>query len=278
MSKSVINCKIFFSRFIEVIGYTSGVVTILLAFWHEFPRVIDGYQIYGFFSLILFDTLIATILVWPKSSVSLKLSETVKANVFYGDIFSKNGIVVIPVNDYFDTIVDNQIVSSNTLHGSFINKVFSDDISDLNAQINSSLSDTKPLENNHDRKLGNKLRYPLGTVASVKKDGKIYFLVAFTRFNQNNRAEVTKAEFQQVIYSLFDYVEQYSQGFKLNVPLIGSGHSGVNIPKQKLLEFLVFAIQLNDKLTLINGVDIIILKSLKKELNLNLLKYNYSFR
>lgn len=217
-------------------------------------------------------------MVLPKNKVAIKLSETVSANIYYGDIFKQKGTIVIPVNEYFDTIVDDEIVSSNTLHGIFIKNVFGGNVSELELQIKSSLYSVHILDTNTDREKGNQKRYKLGTVAQVEKNGIKYFLVAFTRFNTNNRAEVTKTEYQQIICSLFDYVEQYSQGFKLVLPLIGSGHSGVGLPKQKLLEFLVFAIQLNDKLTLVNGVDIVLHKSLKSELNLNILKYQYSLR
>ncbi len=48
--------------------------------------------------------------------------------VKFGDIFSeeyksKNVVIAIPVNRCFDTIVNDKLISSNTLHGKVINKI-----------------------------------------------------------------------------------------------------------------------------------------------------------
>ena len=67
---------------------------------------------------------------------------------------------------------------------------------------------------------------------------------------------------------LFSFIEQNSQGRVINIPLIGAGHSGVNLSKQKLLEFLLFSIALNDGLTLINGVNIFLHDSVKDDIDL----------
>ncbi|MBF4354140.1 hypothetical protein EAY36_23095, partial [Vibrio anguillarum] len=64
-------------------------------------------------------------------------------NVKYGDIFAENGITVIPVNDFFDVLVDDEVISRNTLHGKLIEKYFSDDIELLDSEIKLKLSNYK---------------------------------------------------------------------------------------------------------------------------------------
>ena len=175
---------------------------------------------------------------------------------------------MIPVNEYFDTTVDDKIISSKTIHGKFIKKFFGGNEVDLKRQLTNGLSQYKPLEINSERKSGNKVKYPLGTVCEVISDNKIFYLVALTRFNSNHRAEVNNSEYQRVLCDLFSYIEQNSQGRKVSIPLIGAGHSGVKLSKQKLLEFLLFSISLKDDLTLINGVDVVLHESIKKEIDL----------
>jgi hypothetical protein len=211
-----------------------------------------------------------------KKKISLKISENKDINVYYGDLFQSNKIIVIPVNDYFDTIVDDKIVSSNTLHGKFIQKYFSNNEKQLKLLIDKSLSKIYPIEINKTRTKGNKKRYELGTVAIVEVNEKLFYLVAFTKFNQNNRATITKSQYLKVITILFEFIEQNSQGFKVNLPLIGAGHSGVELSKQKLLDFLLFSIILSDKLTLINGLDIILHENIKDEIDLNKIEYYYN--
>jgi len=85
----------------------------------------------------------------------------------------------------------------------------------------------------------------------------------------NPETLVNNSEYQRVLCDLFSYIEQNSQGRKVSIPLIGAGHSGVNLSKQKLLEFLLFSIALKDGLTLINGVDVVLHESIKKEIDLS---------
>lgn len=210
----------------------------------------------------------ATYANWPRRKVRLKLSEKIKANIYFGDLFKSEGIIVIPVNEYFDTTVDDKIISFNTLHGKFIRNFFGGNETDLKNQIKRGLSAYSPLEVNTNRNAGNKSRYPLGTVCEVKNGSKIFYLVALTRFNSSHRAEVTNSEYQRVLCDLFFFVEQHSQGRKISIPLIGAGHSGVNLKKQKLLEFLLLSIALQDNLTLINGIDIVLHDSVKDEVSL----------
>ena len=44
-----------------------------------------------------------------------------KINVTVGDIFSTEGLKVIAFNEYFDSIVDNDIISEGSLNGIYIN-------------------------------------------------------------------------------------------------------------------------------------------------------------
>ena len=263
-------------NFLTGIGITSAFVTILWSLWpNELNSIAKGSELKFILAIIGINLSISLYTIRKKKKLSINLTKLVKANIYYGDLFQNKGIVVIPVNEYFDTIVDEKIISSNTLHGYFVKQFFTGNDKELKQQITKSLSTVLPLEKNNTRKQGNKNKYPLGTVAQVKKEGRISYLVALTRFNENNRAEVKKSEYQRVLCDLFDYIEQYSQGTQVSIPLIGGGHSGVDLSKQKLLEFLLFSIALNDKLTLINGINVVLHKSIENDIDLNKIHYHY---
>ena len=269
--------KIFFNNFFICIGILSAIFTIVGLIWStEISNYLIQYQNYKI-QLLLAILFICTVYgfysVRRKEKISLNISDKTNVNIYFGDLFKSNKIIVIPVNDYFDTIVDDKIISSNTLHGKFIQKYFSHNEKHLKLLIDKSLSKIQPIEINKNRTKGNRKRYELGTVAIVEAAEKIFYLVAFTKFNQNNRATITKSQYLEVITILFEFIEQNSQGFKVNIPLIGAGHSGVELSKQKLLDLLLFSIILSDKLTLINGLDIILHESIKDEIDLNKLEY-----
>ena len=62
-------------------------------------------------------------------------------NIKIGDIFKEEGMKVIPVNEYFDTEVDNVIISQTTLHGMYIKEYLKyNNIESLNSKIEESLS------------------------------------------------------------------------------------------------------------------------------------------
>lgn len=262
--------KNFLKSLLEAIGVISSFVTISWAIFQESLGDSDiscpWLVILAIFSI---SAVYALRIIWPKSKIKLKLTEKVKAEVFFGDLFSANEVIVIPVNEYFDTIVDDKIISSKTLHGLFIKKYFDGNEANLKKQINQSLNSIEHIDINSGRAAGNKKRYPLGTVCQATKDNKVFFLVALTKFNHNDRAEVKNSEYQRVMCDLFSYIEQHSQGRCVSLPLIGGGHSGVNLSKQKLLEFLLFSIVLKDELTLVGGVNVVLHDSIKNKIDLN---------
>lgn len=252
------------------IGSLSGFVTILWVLFSSdmvaFANKCPWSLLLGLFTFALIYSLYVN---RTKGKIELSLSDRVKARIFFGDLFEANEIVVIPVNEYFDTTVDDKIISSKTIHGIFIKTVFGGNEAELKKQIKKSLAQYTPIEINSERSSGNKNRYPLGTVCKVKNGSKLFYLVALTRFNSNHRAEVKNSEYQRVLCDLFSFIEQNSQGRVVNIPLLGAGHSGVNLSKQKLLEFLLFSIALKDNLTLINGVNVVLHESIKKDIDLS---------
>lgn len=260
----------FIRSFFVATGSLSGFVTILWAFFSpslsSFANRCPWSLLFGLFILALIYALYAN---RSKRKIELSLSDKVKAKIFFGGLFESNEIIVIPVNEYFDTTVDDKIISSKTVHGKFIQRFFGGNDAELKKQIKKELKRYKVLGTNLERKFGNKNKYALGTVCEVKKGSKVFYLVALTRFNSNHRAEVRNSEYQRVLCDLFSYIEQNSQGRKVSIPLVGAGHSGVNLSKQKLLEFLLFSIALKDGLTLINGVDVVLHESITKEIDLS---------
>lgn len=264
------NFKNFFKSLLEAIGAIGSLVSIYLAI---FPDTLgEDKNIPPWFIILLiflFSFIYALSTVWKKTRIKLKLSEKVNAVVLFGDLFLAKEIIVIPVNEYFDSIVDDKIISSKTLHGIFVRNYFGGNETDLKKQISNGLKKVEYIEINSGRSVGNKNRYPLGTVCQVRKDEKIFFLVALTKFNENDRAEVKNSEYQRILCDLFSYIEQNSQGRRVNIPLIGAGHSGVNLSKQKLLEFLLFSVKLKDDLTLIGGINIVLHNSIRSEIDLN---------
>ncbi|MGY5676824.1 macro domain-containing protein [Vibrio cincinnatiensis] len=260
--------------FFRAFFYVIGVVSALLTIFSSVKDYYTGYVVETYVGIAVISLIISLIITRERNSICVKISDRVKLNVKYGDIFSENGIIVIPVNDFFDVLVDDEVISRNTLHGKLVEKYFSDDIDFLNSEIKSKLGEYSG-ELVPSRQNGNKVRYPLGTTVKIQRDNQVFFLVAFTRFDEKNRAQLTNLEYQETVIKIIDFIENNSNGYLINIPLLGSGHSGVKASKQRLLEFLIFSLKIKDNLTLVNGINIVLAKPLKKEISLKLIKYYY---
>ncbi len=126
--------------------------------------------------------------------------------VQYGDIFSPNEVrspnqrrnVIIPVNRCFDTIIDDDLVSSRTLHGIAFRKLYSSgkyNEDSLNTALYTDLNIRQRLVpediSNNEKRRGNLKRYSLGTVAEIVGESDCtYFFIALSTFDYNLSAHM----------------------------------------------------------------------------------------
>ena len=204
----------------------------------------------------------------PKIKISIPISIKHHLEIYYGDLLNEEEIIIIPVNEYFDTIVDNELISQSSLHGKFINTFYQYRIKELDAQISKSLIGIIH-ENKDDRKKGKKSKYPLGTICQIESGKNVFYLVALTRFTENNRATVSHVEYKKVVLDILEYVKEHSQGKKVSMPLIGDGRTSLtSFSKETLLENLIFNIKTTENLSVEGGLNIVLFKSESKNIDL----------
>jgi hypothetical protein len=158
---------------------------------------------------------------------------------------------IIPCNRCFDTIVDNEIISSNTIHGKFLKYAYSTELftqESLESIIENRLSScNKQILRDEDKPSGNKYRYPIGTIVDIGSQNKNhYYLLGLTTFNHNLTACTSKEDFVVAIQRMIEYCNNHSQGYPVVLPLIGSGLARTNIDKNLVLGYLVQAFKINE--------------------------------
>lgn len=178
-----------------------------------------------------------------KKKVILHMQPQLTLTIEQGDLFKQRGIILIPVNDYFDTHVGDGVISEKTIHGLFINTYFKDRIEELDSKIEKALQGESVIETNKQRKLGKQKRYKLGTCATIRDGENAYVLFAFTRFDENNIASIERDEYAVVINDVFKYLESMCEYRQVFIPLMGTGLSRINLPAQQVLHYLVDTIQ-----------------------------------
>ncbi len=188
------------------------------------------------------------------------------------DLFEEEGLKVIPVNEYFDTQVDDKIISSKTLHGMFIKKYVGNDdcrIKKLNSEINKQLKDIE-YENVPERRYGKRKKYPIGT--SILIDD--FILTALSKFNEENKAYLSMPEYLEFLNKFWNEVNRIHNGRIVNVPVMGTGLARINptLSYQEFLEQIIFSLRTSSIITGETKINIIISSGKKQECSLSNLK------
>lgn len=181
--------------------------------------------------------------------------------VEYGDLLedtNERRNIVITVNRCFDTIVDDDLIASGTIHGKAIKKIcvggYNAEM--LNKALQNDLSKNRMVKPETELELESKrkgylMRYPVGTVAEFKKDdcGNItYFFLGMSAFNKDLHAETTDKEYITTIQSLIEYCNTRSQKIPIYVPIIGTHGLTNKKQERELLEYMISAFRFNKHL------------------------------
>ena len=148
-----------------------------------------------------------------KNGVSAVIGD-VDVEIKVGNLFDFDGVKVIPFDEYFDTVVDDRVISKNSLNGIFLER-YVDNADALQRVI---LNDQhcvlgKPAVVN------DRLCYPLGTVKSFND----YALLAFTHMDEFNRSHLGRGQYEECLLNMWVELNRVYAGNRVILPLLGSG-------------------------------------------------------
>ena len=266
------NRRIICEKYAIIFGLLASAVTIV----STFVPCIGQFGIFALFALLIFSLIAAVYMAWPTKSIEIKISQTATLKIYEGDIFSiKKGVVVIPFNDYFDTLVDNKVVGSGTLHGMFVNKFRKEHPEiNLDEEIRKSLSAYEYKENKDRQIEGKQYKYPLAAVARVSVSPELhYYLLAATEFNWENHPIEQPEMYSYIMQKLYKYINTNCSGLPVYMPIIGTGQMGLNLAKEDVLYEMIHNMMLVKPYVTRGGSNIVICKGDMPEISLNRIKY-----
>lgn len=275
--KAKLSSKEFWKYFFAAVGTISSVVTLIsFVFQLQNPKcwVIVLYTL----GVVVFSIVFAIWQTWRKTSLDLKVSNTLNVTVKEGDIFDYVGnenYVVIPVNEFFDTLVNETIINRGTIHGQFILKYYKDNHEKLHEEIDAyfEANNVKGKKEDRNGSEGCKIKYPLGTCAIIKKENTNFVLLALTHFDNEDHAYVELSEFGRSISSMCKTLADKVQDKPVYMPLMGMGLSRLNQTAQFILKYTLDTIYGIKGLALPGNLNIIVYPPVAKTLNLNEIKY-----
>lgn len=208
-----------------------------------FPDIISNQKIGITTTIITVSILYGGWRSWPRPIEQEYASPNVKIKLEKGNLFDQPGHLVIGMTTTFDTSIPN-IIARSSIQGQFLDKVFSGDIRELDAQLKKALSPLTPVGTIE--KAGKKTRYPIGTVATLKNHARRYFCVAYTEMNEQNEARGTVDGIWRSLDNLWKVVCRESNGGRVSIPVIGGGQSRLSqiLPAQDSIRFTALSFML----------------------------------
>jgi len=196
-----------FKTFLQITSAISVVLSLLLIFV-TIPE--ENKKALGILFLIIL--LITYLVLWVRSNCLKSLSldiEGSKVNIKTGDIFKQDGFKAIAFNEYFDTLVDDVVISKESLNGIYINKFYPNNINALDSHIeNYHFEPEQKIGENLHRINGKKLKYKIGTICVNQE----FILAAFSKFDDRNRAMLSMPEYLEFLVNFWDKINQvYAQ-------------------------------------------------------------------
>lgn len=191
-----------------------------------------------------------------------------KITIQIGDLFDRKGWKAIGVNDFFDSLVDEDLVASNSLHGKVINTCWSENPADWERQIQKSLRSHTGVKAN--RAKGNRIRYPIGTTARACTEDQKFLFVAFGETDISNNLCSADAEMLiKAVRGLLTEARAACSMEPLAIPLMGSRFARVGIKNPVLLDLIITGVLEESRNGRITGeINILLTESIAKDINL----------
>jgi len=260
--------KLLLRSYLIILGAISTITSLVIVF---LPMTVQLQYIGVIFAMLLIFIYIG---LWIYANCMKCISLTInnsKVDVKVGDIFKEEGLKVIAFNEYFDTIVNEEIIASSSLNGKYINQYVNDvNLFDKNICENKHLLDCR-IENNIERTQGNTQKYKLGSI--YKNDE--YLLTAFSKFDEQNRSFLTINDYINCLMNFWNEIDIIYANRTVVIPLLGTGITrGCDFMlEQDKLELLLWSFKVSRiKFTYPAKVIILIHESIKDKINFYKLK------
>ena len=245
MAKVYLFDKRIVRKFLEITSVVSGALSVFVLFV-DIPNNWKTSAGWAFLTLLAATYL--AIWVWSNNLNSIDINvEGSDVTVKVGDLFQQPGLKAIAFNEYFDTQVDNKVISESSLNGIFIKKHLDITTSELDSHIENYAFDcNEVLDNNDDRKQGKKRRYEIGSICIYKE----YLLTAFSKFDENNRALLTMPEYLEFLINFWDRVNKVYAQQSVSTAIFGSGITRIqghkNIADEDLLKIMLWTFRISE--------------------------------
>jgi len=196
----------------------------------------------GYFGLVVVSLVIAVIQRFPRTVVCQALSSPDSVvEIKIGDLFDEPGHLVIGANDVFDTEL-GEVIKPSSVQGQFLTRVYGNDHSRLDADINTALQGYKAQRiQESNKKKGKTWRYPIGTTLALGSPDKRYFWSAYGYMGNDLRIQSNADYIWNSLSRLWEEVRQKGHGIEVAIPVIGADLARTNLPRMTLAKLIIMS-------------------------------------
>ena len=268
----------------KVVSFVQSILSGISIFWMciEAHNALDQTNIWNinFYILLLVGVCIGTLWFFIngiflqgflKSSIEIRSNALqTNINVKFGDIFSQQGFIAISVNDFFDSLVDDKHISSNSLHGKMLKKYWAANTTDWDIQIENQLKGVLEIEELKRKDNAKSKRYEIGTTVITSIGPNKFLCTVLTKTNIDNlECNTSLDDFLIAIQSMLIKARSVCSGEPLNIPLLGSGLSRTGIKENIIIDLILLVIfSESKKAKITDNINIILPKAKRKDINL----------
>ena len=198
-----------------------------------------------FFVLLLFSICIGIYRNAVPGEIKIKCGNSLIV-VLFGNLFISNGFRIIPVSRYF---FETQIVPTSLQHKliqMFVQSREGDRGFNLyEKSLVTALQNLGYEEKHRDATRQKEKYYPLGTTAVLDFNGQDYMLFALTETELKGHIPHDNCNVSKMWIALDKFWQEArinSRGRSINIPLIGSGVTGIRLSPSRVLEINLLAI------------------------------------
>lgn len=178
--------------------------------------------------------------VWKPSKIEVQIanSNTI-IEVLFGDLFEQSGIRAIAVNEFFDSKIGKP-VSDKSLHGIFLQRCFGGHPEPFDKQVDAQLIEYESREVTKND--GKTKCFPIGSNALIAVNTDRYIVFALSKTNPETCKAYSDVTMMWVaLHELWQRARIESGGHEINLPLVGSGLSGLGLPTRDLLNLIILS-------------------------------------
>lgn len=234
-----------FYKYLSAIGLVTSTTFLFITTSDNF-KIITG----GVLSIAIFTVFLA---LWFRANrlkyVKVKIDST-SVEIKEGDLFEQEGLIAIGFNEYFDTVVDDKIISKKSLNGIFIDTYLihtGKEVDELDVLIGNGVENEHKAKGKKRKAEGKLQRYKLGAIYLL--DDR-YILTAFTKFNDRNEARLTMSEYLEFLVNFWDNVNSIYAQRSVSVPIFGGGITRFKehktISDEELLKIMLWTFKVSE--------------------------------